>query len=217
MEIEVTPHVNVIILLASAPDSYNQPQLTDRNALSGTVWSHCSAAQLWETVVRLTLKHLKQNDTLFTVYPLHRKSLWAIMIAILCVIIHFLIVLLKSSTSLELPLRADMRVSEAINFNRRMRTPFIKPSNISARNPLRQLSNSKHFIKLCAAANLRGLRCNSAGNWLPSSTSCSHSAPHKSLCLWNCASLASPQAWDQRHRFTYCASLQLVVVTKRPV
>lgn len=122
------------------------------------------------------------------------------MIAILCVIIHFLIVLLKSSTSLELPLRADMRVSEAINFNRRMRTPFIKPSNISARNPLRQLSNSKHFIKLCAAANLRGLRCNSAGNWLLSYTSCSHSAPHKNLCLWNCASLASPQAWDQRHR-----------------
>lgn len=68
MEIEVTPHVNVIILLASAPDSYNQPQLTDRNALSGTVWSHCSAAQLWETVVQLKLKHLKQNDTLFTVY-----------------------------------------------------------------------------------------------------------------------------------------------------
>lgn len=68
MEIEVTPHVNVIILLASAPDSYNQPQLTDRNALSGTVWSHRSAAQLWEMVVQLKLKHLKQKDTLFTVY-----------------------------------------------------------------------------------------------------------------------------------------------------
>lgn len=68
MEIEVTPHVNVIILLASAPDSYNQPQLTDRNALSGTVWCDCSAVELQETVVQLKLRHLKQNDTLFTVY-----------------------------------------------------------------------------------------------------------------------------------------------------
>lgn len=49
------------------------------------------------------------------VYPLHRKSLWAITIAILRVIIHFLIVLLKkSSTSLELPLRADMRVFQRL-------------------------------------------------------------------------------------------------------
>lgn len=37
MEIGVTPRVNVIILLASAPDSSNQPQLTDRKALSGAV------------------------------------------------------------------------------------------------------------------------------------------------------------------------------------
>lgn len=68
MEIEVTPHVNVIILLASAPDSYNQPQLTDRNALSGAVWCDCSAVELQETVAQLKLRHLKQNDTLFTVY-----------------------------------------------------------------------------------------------------------------------------------------------------
>lgn len=68
MEIEVTPHVNVIILLASAADSYNQPQLTDRNALSGTFWCDCSAVELQETVVQLKLRHLKQNDTLFTVY-----------------------------------------------------------------------------------------------------------------------------------------------------
>lgn len=84
MEIEVTPHVNVIILLASAADSYNQPQLTDRNALSGTVWSHCSAVELWETLMQLKRRHLKQNDTWFhCAYPLHRKSLWAMMIAIL--------------------------------------------------------------------------------------------------------------------------------------
>lgn len=75
-----------------------------------------------------------------------------------------------------------MRVSEAINFNRRLRTPFIKPSNISARNPLSQLSNSKHFIKLCAAANLREIRCNAAGNWLLNYAPLSHSAPQKSLC-----------------------------------
>lgn len=68
MEIEVTPHVNVIILLASAPDSYNQPQLTDRNAFSGTVWCDCSAVELQETVIQLKLKHLKQKHTLFTVY-----------------------------------------------------------------------------------------------------------------------------------------------------
>lgn len=61
METEVTPHVNVIISLASAPDSYNQPQLTDRNAL-------CSAVEPWETLIQLKPKHLKQNDTLFAVY-----------------------------------------------------------------------------------------------------------------------------------------------------
>lgn len=167
MEIEVTPHVNVIILPASAPDSYNQPQLTDRNALSGTVWKRLFSCGTVGDGCTAEAEALKtKRHFVHCVYPLHRKSLWAIMIAILCVIIHFLIVLLKSSTSLELPLRADMRVSEAINFNRRMRTPFIKPSDISARNPLNQLSNSKHFIKLCAAANLRELRCNSAGNWL---------------------------------------------------
>lgn len=76
-----------------------------------------------------------------------------------------------------------MRVSEAINFNRRLRTPFIKPSNISARNPLSQLSNSKHFIKLRAAANLRELRWNSAGNWLLNYAPLSLPVPQKVFVL----------------------------------
>lgn len=80
-----------------------------------------------------------------------------------------------------------MRVSEAINFNRRLRKPFIKPSHISARNPLSQLSNSKHFIKLCAGANLRELRWNSAGNWLPFQ----YSAPQMSLSSKLCKSCIS--------------------------
>lgn len=105
MEIEVTPHVNVIILLASAPDSYNQPQLTDRNALSGTVWS--GRGTVGDGFAAETLK--TKRRFVHCVYPLHRKSLRAITIAILCVILHFLIVLLKSSTSLELPLKADMK------------------------------------------------------------------------------------------------------------
>lgn len=69
MEIEVTPHVNVIISLASAPDSYNQPQLTDRNAFNWHILRReCSALEPWETLIELKPKHLKQNDTLFTVY-----------------------------------------------------------------------------------------------------------------------------------------------------
>lgn len=84
-----------------------------------------------------------------------------------------------------------MRVSEAINFNRRLRRPFIKPSNISARNPLSQLSNSKHFIKLCAAANLRERRRNSPGNWLLSYAPISHCAPQKSLSSKLCKSCVS--------------------------
>lgn len=127
------------------------------------------------------------------VYPLYRKSLWVIMIAILSAIIHFLIVLLKSSTSLELPLREDMRVSEAINFNRRMRTSFIKPSNISARKPLSQLSNSKHFIKLRLAANLHEPQCNPVGTQILIYAS-SYFLFHKSTMVGNYAGLASPQS-----------------------
>lgn len=66
------------------------------------------------------------------------------MVVILSAMIHFLIALFKSSTLLHLPSREDMKVSEAINLNWRMRTSFIKSSNISARNPLSPLSNSKH-------------------------------------------------------------------------
>lgn len=77
------------------------------------------------------------------------------MIVILSAIIHFLIALFKSSTLLHLPLRENMKVSEAINLNWRMRTSFIISSNISARNPLSPLSNSKH----CGALHKSAFSC----------------------------------------------------------
>lgn len=61
--------------------------------------------------------------------------------------IHSLIALFKSSTALHLPLREDMKVSEAMNLNWRMRKLFIISSNISARNLLSPLSNCEALHK----------------------------------------------------------------------
>lgn len=180
---------------------------------------------------------------------LYIKSFQEGMIVILSAMIHFLMALFESSTLLHLPLREDMKVSEAINLSWRMRTSFIKSSNISARNPLSPLSNSKH----CEALHKTAFSCHpvtwfSVTQWwehdlIPdlqfSSNSIKALHPQtgqvfrfysyrEAAGFENIANKHSPSKWliINYHYYivevctlcrTYCAILQLVVLTNRPV